>query len=69
LDDVGGDISPIPDIFACSSVNAVRYICSVIITDYFASIERGLEQNSSVVKVDEPLAYLTSDDYNGLLRC
>jgi hypothetical protein len=41
----------------------------VIITDYFASIERGLEQNSSVVKVDEPLVYLTSDDYNGLLRC
>jgi len=41
----------------------------VIITDYFTSIERSLEQNSSVVQVDEPLAYLTSDEYNGLLRC
>lgn len=39
------------------------------ITDYFATIERSLRQNKAVARVDEPLAYLTSDEHNGLLRC
>ena len=39
------------------------------ITDYFASIERGLRQNANISQVDAPQAFLISDDYNGLLRC
>ncbi len=41
----------------------------MIITDYFASVERSLRKNSSVVQIDEPQAYLVSDDYNGLFHC
>jgi hypothetical protein len=41
----------------------------VRIDDYFASIKRSLRQNPRVSKVEEPIALLTSDDYNGLLRC
>ena len=39
------------------------------IDDYFTSIERGLRQNPQISKVEEPITLLTSDDYNGLLRC
>ena len=39
------------------------------IEDYFVSIERGLNQNPQVSKIEEPLILLTSDDYNGLIRC
>ena len=37
--------------------------------DYFASIERGLSQNPQISKIEEPITLLTSDDYNGLIRC
>ncbi len=39
------------------------------IDDYFLSIERGLHQNPHVSKVDESICLLTSDDFNGLIRC
>lgn len=39
------------------------------IDDYFASLERGLRQNPRISIGEEPLSLLTSDDYNGLLRC
>ena len=39
------------------------------IDDYFVSIERGLSQNSQISKIEEPITLLTSDDYNGLIRC
>jgi hypothetical protein len=41
----------------------------VKIDDYFVSIERGLSQNSQISKIEEPITLLTSDDYNGLIRC
>jgi len=41
----------------------------VKITDYFDSVERGLRQNANIAQVDAPQAFLTSDDFNGLLRC
>jgi hypothetical protein len=41
----------------------------VIIDDYFASIERSLHQNAQISEIVEPITCLTSDDYNGLLRC
>jgi len=37
--------------------------------DYFASIGRGLSQNPQISKIEEPITLLTSDDYNGLIRC
>lgn len=39
------------------------------INDYFASIERSLSQNPQIGKIEEPFTLLTSDDYNGLIRC
>lgn len=39
------------------------------ITDYFVSLERGLTQNPLIIKIEEPITLLTSDDYNGLIRC
>jgi hypothetical protein len=41
----------------------------VNIDDYFASVERSLSQNPQISKVEEPVTILTSDDYNGLIRC
>ena len=41
----------------------------MIIDDYFAAIERSLRQNSQVSHIAEPITCLTSDDYNGLIRC
>ncbi len=38
------------------------------IDDYFAAIERGLSNNPQISKIHDPLL-LTSDDYNGLIRC
>jgi hypothetical protein len=40
----------------------------VKIDDYFASLERGLNQNPQISKIEEPITLLTSDDYNGLIR-
>ena len=39
------------------------------IDDYFASLERGLQQNAQQGKVEPPTACLASDDFNGLIRC
>ncbi len=39
------------------------------IDDYFVAIERSLRQNSQVSRIAEPITCLTSDDYNGLIRC
>ena len=39
------------------------------IDDYFVSIERGLSQNPQISKIEKPITLLTSDDYNGLIRC
>ena len=39
------------------------------IDDYFALMERSLYQNIKIGKIEEPLTCLTSDDYNGLIRC
>ena len=39
------------------------------IDDYFAALERTLRQNSQVSRIAEPVTCLTSDDYNGLIRC
>ena len=40
------------------------------IDDYFASVERGLRQNTPVGRIDdESLICLSGDDYNGVLRC
>ncbi len=39
------------------------------IDDYFVSIERGLRQNPQISKIEEPITLLTSDAYNGLIRC
>jgi hypothetical protein len=41
----------------------------VTIDDYFAAIERSLRQNNQVSRIAEPVTCLTSDDYNGLIRC
>jgi hypothetical protein len=41
----------------------------VKINDYFGSIERGLRQNPQISKIEEPITLLTSDNYNGLIRC
>jgi hypothetical protein len=41
----------------------------VKIDDYFVSIERGLNQNPQISKIEDPITLLTSDDYNGLIRC
>ena len=41
----------------------------MIIDDYFSAIERGLQQNVQIGKIEEPLTCLASDDYNGLIRC
>ncbi len=41
----------------------------MIIDDYFSSIERGLRQNPQISKVGEPLILLSSDEYNGLIKC
>ncbi len=38
------------------------------IDDYFASLERSLNQNPLVSHLDEPFNCLASDDYNGLFR-
>jgi hypothetical protein len=40
----------------------------VKIDDYFDGFERGLHQNTLISKVDQPIALLSSDDYNGLIR-
>ncbi len=39
------------------------------IDDYFSSFERGLYQNPQISKIENPIILLTSDDYNGLIRC
>ena len=39
------------------------------IDDYFAALERGLQQNVHIGRLEEPITCLTSDDYNGLVRC
>lgn len=41
----------------------------MIIDDYFATIERGLQQNVRTGKIEEPITCLASGDYNGLVRC
>jgi hypothetical protein len=41
----------------------------VKVSDYFASIERGLRQNANISSIETPQAFLISDDFNGLLRC
>jgi hypothetical protein len=41
----------------------------VKIDDYFASLERGLRQNPQISKIEGPITLLTSDDFNGLIRC
>jgi hypothetical protein len=41
----------------------------VTVDDYFAAIERGLRDNVQAGTVVEPITRLTSDDYNGLIRC
>jgi hypothetical protein len=41
----------------------------VIIDDYFATIERGLQKNVHIGEVEEQVVCLASDDYNGLIRC
>lgn len=38
------------------------------IADYFSSIERSLQQNTSVTSI-EVIEVLASDDFNGILRC
>ena len=38
------------------------------IEDYFASLERGLRQDPLVSYLQEPFAFLASDDYNGIVR-
>ena len=35
----------------------------------FAAIERGLQKNVHIGRVEDPIVCLASDDYNGLLRC
>ena len=39
------------------------------IDEYFVSIERSLNQNPQISKIEEPITLLTSDDFNGLIRC
>lgn len=39
------------------------------VTDYFTSLEKSLRQNADIIRVDEPQAYLISDDFNSLLKC
>lgn len=39
------------------------------INEYFVSLERGLRHNPQISKIEEPLTLLTSDEYNGLIRC
>lgn len=39
------------------------------INEYFDSIERSLNRNPLISKIEEPVTLLTSDDYNGLIRC
>mgnify|MGYP000663427332 CR=1 FL=1 len=39
------------------------------ISEYLASLERGLKQNSKVSKLVEPITCFASDDYNGVLHC
>ena len=41
----------------------------MIIDDYFAALDRGLRQNVRAGRIEESITCLTSDDYNGLLRC
>jgi len=41
----------------------------VKIDDYFVSFERSLSQNLQISRIEEPIVLLTSDDYNGLVRC
>jgi len=41
----------------------------VKIEDYFASLERGLQQNTQTGRVEQPVTCFTSDDFNGLIRC
>jgi len=38
------------------------------IADYFSSIERSLEQHTSIASI-EIVEVLASDDFNGILRC
>lgn len=39
------------------------------IDDYFVSAERSLNQNPQISKIEDSITILTSDDYNGLIRC
>lgn len=39
------------------------------IDDYFVSVERSLNQNPQISKIEDSITILTSDDYNGLIRC
>ncbi len=39
------------------------------IDDYFTSLERSLRREAGVSKIEEPVVFLASDDYNGLIRC
>ena len=39
------------------------------IDDYFQSVERSLNQNPLISHIEEPIIFLTSDDFNGLIRC
>jgi hypothetical protein len=41
----------------------------VKIDDYFASLDRGLQQNVQLGRMEQPTTCLTSDDFNGLIRC
>ncbi len=39
------------------------------IDDYFGSFDRGIRKNHLIGKIDDPIILLTSDDFNGLIRC
>jgi len=41
----------------------------VTIDDYFAAMERGLQQNLQTGTIEGPVTCLVSDDCNGLIRC
>jgi hypothetical protein len=41
----------------------------VKIDDYFSSIERSLRQDPQISQIGEPVTLLSSDDFNGLVRC
>jgi hypothetical protein len=57
------------DLSTCSPVHENPGRIDVKIDDYFVAIERGLSQNPQISNIEKPITILTSDDYNGLIRC